>query len=159
MSSPPIKNGVYIARKNGKEQVVSISRPPSNGLYECDYGVVSSHETFCTDAQLRELTPAERDLLKTNHICSLPQQFYQSGPPGMPSMDAWKLEKATHCERPPGKTEHRGMIISTGTSSNGKSKLLPSHVANALIASSHASAHNARQASGSTPHSASSNTS
>lgn len=150
MASTPNKRGVYIARRNGKEQVVTISTSPSNGLYECDYGVISSHEAFCTDAQLRELTPAERDLLKNGHICSLPQQFYQSGPPGMPSMDAWKLEKADHCEKS-SKTEHRGMIISTGTGSNGKSMLLPSHAANALIASSHASAHNVRQAATPTP--------
>jgi hypothetical protein len=86
------KTGTYIACKNGKEQVVNISKPPRDGVYECDYGVVSSHETYCTDAQLRELTPAEQLLLKSSSFASLPQQFYQSGPPGMPSMDAWKHE-------------------------------------------------------------------
>ena len=117
------KTGTYIALKNGKEQVVDISTPPRDGVYECDYGVVSSHETYCTDAQLRELTPAEQLLLKSSSFAFLPQQFYQSGPPGMPSMDAWKLERS--CRSPPSNP--------------------PVANSSALIAATHAIAHNTRQ--------------
>jgi len=88
----PLSPGNYIAMRGGKEQVVTVQRPPDeNGLYECDYGYVSFHETYCRIENLRELTAEEKGLVQAGKYCLLPQQFYQSGPPGMPSMDAHLL--------------------------------------------------------------------
>lgn len=85
----PLSPGNYIAMRGEKEQVVTIRGPPdSNGLYECDYGLISFHETYCRKEQIRTLTAEEVALAKCGKFWLLPQQFYQSGPPGMPSMDA-----------------------------------------------------------------------
>ena len=75
-----------------KEQIVTVRGPPDeDGLYECDYGVVSFHETYCRREGLRVLTPEEKALVEARRSFELPQQFYQSGPPGMPSMDAHRI--------------------------------------------------------------------
>ena len=85
----PLSPGNYIAMRGGKKQVVTVRGPPDeNGLYECDYGVISFHETYCRAKNLRMLTAEEMALAKDGKFWKLPQQFYQSGPPGMPSMDA-----------------------------------------------------------------------
>ena len=85
----PLSPGNYIAMRGGKEQVVTVRGPPDDkGLYECDYGVISYHETYCRKENLRMLTAEEMTLAKDGKFWQLPQQFYQSGPPGMPSMDA-----------------------------------------------------------------------
>lgn len=81
----------YIARRGNLEQIVSIDENLGNDRYECSYGVVSSHECVLYRSQLRELTEEERRLLMSGHYGSLPQMFYQSAPPGMPSMDEYKL--------------------------------------------------------------------
>tara|TARA_A100001015_G_scaffold276621_1_gene335023 strand:- start:121 stop:414 length:294 start_codon:yes stop_codon:yes gene_type:complete len=95
MGNSPLKPGVYIATKNNQQQVVTISINYSKKccfsgdyIYECDYGVISSHETFCNSKQLRELTVEEQAIYNEKGLMGLPQQFYQSGAPGMPSMDA-----------------------------------------------------------------------
>ena len=85
----PLPPGQYIAMRGEKEQIVTVCGPPdANGLYECDYGVVSFHETYCRGENLRVLTAEEKASAQAGKFWELPQQFYQSGPPGLPSMDA-----------------------------------------------------------------------
>ena len=56
---------------------------PQKRVYEFDYGVVSFHEGCAEEHELRPLTKEEEQ----RPVWQLPQQFYQSGPPGAESMD------------------------------------------------------------------------
>ena len=79
-----------IATRGSKQQVVYVeSSTGEHGsrMFECSYGVVSSHECYMAESNLRLLTAEE----STMSVFRLPQQFYQSGPPGCKSMDAHKL--------------------------------------------------------------------
>ena len=86
---PEIKVGnPYIATRGEKQQLVHVDASLGGDMYECSYGVVSFHECVMRSSQLRHLSPDEYTKLLNHQAFSLPQQFYQSGPPGCASMDA-----------------------------------------------------------------------
>ncbi len=71
-------------RGSVREQVVTVTDvDPEKRIYEFDYGVMSFHEGFAEEHELRLLTKDEEQ----QSVWELPQQFYQSGPPGVESMD------------------------------------------------------------------------
>ena len=80
-----------IATRGGKHQVVYVeSGTGDHGsrIFECSYGVVSYHECYMSESDIRLLTKEESNM----SVFQLPQQFYQSGPPGCESMDAHTLK-------------------------------------------------------------------
>ena len=87
-----VEGNRYIATRGGVSQVVLVHEVTPDGECDCSYGYVSSHECYLHKSQLRALTAAESHLTPFG----LPQGFYQSGPPGFPSMDA-----ATYLHKPP----------------------------------------------------------
>lgn len=48
--------------------------------YEYCYGWISTHEGYCWEEELRELTKEEQSVFNNKNQTSLPQQFYQSFP-------------------------------------------------------------------------------
>lgn len=80
--------GKYIATRKGREQLVVVESASGEGVYNCSYGIISSHECNVRTEELRELESVERTYLEQGRCFLLPQQFYQSGHHDFDSMDA-----------------------------------------------------------------------